>query len=220
MHLQQCWKSVSWELVLIVYYLCKVTWRTWDFPPMTESQVIDSWSRSPSFTVEPRIPFRRRDGYYSEFLLLKGRDAYNAGSHPCLLGRHPWCRRVCSCQPRLCFIQLHLPWLPPFSIHDWTVFLCAIHDLCCALVHTVCFSLNALLLDLKSFLPSKIARVLKKNSENLSSFTQLESPLPLCFPRPLFSLHCLFCSFLFLLSTFIHPSPDCPGHCSCSINIW
>lgn len=81
MRLQQCWNSISWELVLIVYYLSKVTWRTWDFPPVTESQVIDSWPRIPSLTVEPRIPFRRRDGYYSEFLLPKGRDAYSAGSH-------------------------------------------------------------------------------------------------------------------------------------------
>ena len=219
MRLQQCWNSISWELVLIVYYLSKVTWRTWDFPPVTESQVIDSWPRIPSLTVEPRIPFRRRDGYYSEFLLPKGRDAYSAGSHPCLLGRHPWCWRVCSCQPRLCFIQLHLPWLPPFSIHDCTVFFSHALSMTYAVLWFTQFVFPWMPFCL-TFLPSKIARVLQKSSENLSSFTQLESLLPLCFPRPLFSLHCLFCSFLYLLSTFSHPSPDCPGRCSCSINIW
>lgn len=126
---------------------------------MTQSQVIASWPGIPFLTVEPRIPFRRGDGYYSEFLPPEGRDAYNSGSHPC----PPMQTSLVQKSVQLSFKTVLYPASSPLvtlflnSRLNCILFSCAIHDLPCALVHTVSFSLSeSFHLTLNPFCPQRL----------------------------------------------------------------
>lgn len=125
---------------------------------------------------------------------------------------------TCHSRPAVSSFPSHgYPFLnPPLNCISFS---CVMHGLRCALVHMTFFSLKVLPLDLKSFAPSKIARVLppsetlpdSPNWNHFFSFYYIDpdshysaSPLPglslryLCTP----------------------PSPNCSAHWGCSINIW
>lgn len=141
---------------------------------------------------------------------LRG-NAYDIGLHLCLLCRHPWCRRVCTSVPQDLLYLAYPPLVTYFSIYHWAVF--PFHVSCMTF-----FSLNVLLLDLMSFAPSKIARVLppwetlpdSPNWNHFSFYYIDPSSHYSASPFPGLSLrHC--CTL---------PSPNCSAHWGCSINIW
>lgn len=74
------------------------------------------------------MPFRRGDSCCLELLPLKGRNAYNVGSYPCHLYRHPWCTSVCHCHSSFktalsSFISLSYP-LSQFITELYSLFMC------------------------------------------------------------------------------------------------
>lgn len=116
----------SWSCV--ENYLCKVTGEHEGFPPVTESQVVDSWPGILFLSVETSMPFRRGDSCCLELLPLKGRNAYITGSYPCHLYRRPWCTSVCHCRSSFntalsSFISLSYP-LSQFITELYSLFMC------------------------------------------------------------------------------------------------